>query len=554
MSHCQRACGALDTRIFPLCCPRVAWPTACSRGAGWLARRPRPLHETQPVTGQPLGRLGDYAVGPDLRAAAVAGSANVVVNGIAALREGDRGSRWVAVGGAPRVLINGKLAFRVSDPTASRAGQLVSGSPSVLVGGFQKAAGIFSAPQGKLPLTAAAARPKKKPGWLKRTLKAIWKGVKIAGASLALAAGVARALGGVAWKLMKDIVDWLVYSTSSALMWLFMGAWRFPKFGDCPGSDKDPIPSHARELPPEYPQAETGSDVTVCLADVLDDFRPTIFQDPADVYPVSMQGLLARSLVRGKDGSAVPGGDSPTVAAYHGLVFAGGPAYGELDPDAKAQLYLDVDNDFARERGGTTGVVYARAIKLTETTAKLEYKMLRPGSYLPWPPNPYAFFEHEGDGEGCALYVQYDGSAWKLRAASFGGHSVGEKCCCPCRLKKTEGSVKVYVARGSHALAPTPEKRTSMGIAIDTFDAANQLTYELRHRPQIGVDEHESVFTTRCTWGTPCWLNEEGPVLGAHSYGGYGEVAEKKKHTNFVVLKRDLPEPAEPTLSCNPEC
>ena len=101
------------------------------------------------------GRLGDVAqvpsdshgcphcphpgVGP-----AIVGSANVNVNGMAALRVGDAGvhsaccssNTWVAVQGAPTVFVNGRAAFRMGDATAHCGGngRLVAGSGNVIIG------------------------------------------------------------------------------------------------------------------------------------------------------------------------------------------------------------------------------------------------------------------------------------------------------------------------------------------------------------------------------------------------------------------------------------
>lgn len=101
------------------------------------------------------GRLGDAAFCPadahgcpacahPVIGPAVAGSGDVVVNHLPALRTGDPGvhaaccgpNQWSAGAGASFVLINHKQAFRLGDPTkhCGGDGNLVAGSPDVIVG------------------------------------------------------------------------------------------------------------------------------------------------------------------------------------------------------------------------------------------------------------------------------------------------------------------------------------------------------------------------------------------------------------------------------------
>lgn len=75
---------------------------------------------------------------------ATSGSADVLVNGLGALRDKDPGihapccgpNAWNADGGAPHVFINGEKAFRQQDPTkhCGGHGKLVTGSSNVFVG------------------------------------------------------------------------------------------------------------------------------------------------------------------------------------------------------------------------------------------------------------------------------------------------------------------------------------------------------------------------------------------------------------------------------------
>lgn len=104
----------------------------------------------------PQGRLGDKsqtpadghgcpacphpAVGP-----AVQGSPDVLVNSRPALRVGDQGihaaccgpNMWTAINGSGTVLINNMPAHRMGDTDqhCGGVGQLIEGSPDVIVGG-----------------------------------------------------------------------------------------------------------------------------------------------------------------------------------------------------------------------------------------------------------------------------------------------------------------------------------------------------------------------------------------------------------------------------------
>jgi uncharacterized Zn-binding protein involved in type VI secretion len=102
------------------------------------------------------GRLGDQSfVAADVHGCpacahsaqgpAVSGSPDVLVNGKPALRVGDNGihasccgpNTWVATAGSGTVLINNKPAHRLGDQDqhCGGVGQLIEGSPDVLVGG-----------------------------------------------------------------------------------------------------------------------------------------------------------------------------------------------------------------------------------------------------------------------------------------------------------------------------------------------------------------------------------------------------------------------------------
>ena len=104
----------------------------------------------------PQGRVGDKSFCPadahgclacphPVIGPATAGSPNVIVNGLPALRVGDPGvhaaccgpNTWQAAKGSGTVLINNIPAHRLGDMDqhCGGVGNLVEGSPNVLVGG-----------------------------------------------------------------------------------------------------------------------------------------------------------------------------------------------------------------------------------------------------------------------------------------------------------------------------------------------------------------------------------------------------------------------------------
>ena len=104
----------------------------------------------------PQGRLGDKSQAPvdahgcpacphPVIGPAIKGSPDVLVNGMPALRVGDQGIHaaccgpnvWTALKGSATVLINNMPAHRMGDTDqhCGGVGQLIEGSPDVMVGG-----------------------------------------------------------------------------------------------------------------------------------------------------------------------------------------------------------------------------------------------------------------------------------------------------------------------------------------------------------------------------------------------------------------------------------
>ncbi|HYO54152.1 PAAR domain-containing protein [Archangium sp.] len=103
----------------------------------------------------PAGRVGDKASCPSdahgcnscahsVTGPASAGSQDVLINGMSALRVGDPGvhsaccgpNSWNAASGCSSVIINGQRAHRMGDMTAhcGGTGKLIEGSPDVIIG------------------------------------------------------------------------------------------------------------------------------------------------------------------------------------------------------------------------------------------------------------------------------------------------------------------------------------------------------------------------------------------------------------------------------------
>ncbi|MFO0761046.1 MAG: type VI secretion system tip protein TssI/VgrG [Byssovorax sp.] len=406
-------------------------------------------------------------------------------------------------------------------------------------------------------------------------------GVTLTGNSLASkiiggivsAAIVAATVSPAVKKLFKDIGKYVLYAVEGGLYYLFTGGWsameatECPKEGATPGTKTVDL-SKAEEA--GLAAAKPGTDVTAHVKPLLEQFKPTIHQDPNDAFPLSIETLLEHSTLRYMDSSAQVAPGHLSVSEYRKILYGGGaPAYGQ--GGASMLYFLDIDSAFAHERGGSIGTVYGRAIKVAKDQLQLQYTMIRAGSYLPHPPDPYAFFEHGGDGESPSIYIRRlppkdpsdpapppaeppppaegeqappapPSKEWTLYKTDCGGHDKRIICCARCGGASSDGTPHVYVAKGSHATAPSPDRRKTKAFAIDVFDES-VLTYELL-TPEVGTEEHDVVFTARTMWGNPHHFEENGAMLGTNPYGGYEEIG---------AATRDNPEEAE-VWSANEDC
>jgi type VI secretion system secreted protein VgrG len=410
---------------------------------------------------------------------------------------------------------------------------------AVARGGFGPAAGLpkLLAPIGSPSIASllkggAAFLPKSPTGFFLQLPFGGGLASKIVG-GIAAAAIFAYGVSPQVRKLFNDIGKWAKYAVEGGLHWLFSGGWNALGPRECSPKGDNPKPRVAQLASTDddtLEKAANGSDVTSCVGPLFEAFRPIIHQDPEDAYPVGMEELLAHSIVRDRASKDAVSNQPMGIDAYHALLYdgtAGGktpPSYGTAI--ASPSYFLDIDDAFARRRGPGNAIVYGRATKEGKDRIKLQFAMIRAGSYLPNEPGPYDYFEHEGDGESAFVYLKRpDGKAsneWHLYKANYGGHSKTISCCACCLGLPPDGTPHIYVAKGAHATAPVGERRKAGGFALDVFDET-PLSYTLR-TPGPNTSEHRVVFTNRSMWGDPHWLSSDGAMLGTNSYGGYGEV------------------------------
>jgi len=92
------------------------------------------------------GRLSDVAYRGAQPARAVTASSNVLINGVKALREGDKGIKWIGEGPMRHVLINGRVALGTTDRVFADDGSVATGSPNVMVGSWSRGRGVSPEP------------------------------------------------------------------------------------------------------------------------------------------------------------------------------------------------------------------------------------------------------------------------------------------------------------------------------------------------------------------------------------------------------------------------
>jgi len=506
------------------------------------------------------GRLGDKSRVPadshgcpscphDAEGGATTGSENVFINDEPALRVGDKGKHstccgpntWTAAAGAPAVFINDRAAHRKGDAVdhCGGRGRLVVGSENVFFGDVVQGAAKGGPAGGVMPTGAASLSSIVKNGGsisplspssfgIKLPLKGWVIGVLAGFAAVTIAAIVSPAVR----KFLSDAARLAKYLFTSLFHFLASEGWMAAPRHRCPpeGKEPDPIKVTTDE---RFNKALAGTDVTEYTRDLITTFRPIIYQDPADLYPISMKSLLEHSTLHDRS-TATEVARAPSIDEYYDHLYKGRAAYGGGPSDKEpAWFFVDVEDDFAQKRGSDTkAVVYARATKQSKNQAIIQYAMIRAGSYLPYAADPYEYFEHEGDGEFMSVIVRrdVDTSLWRLREISYGGHGKDGliTCCGRCAVISNDGRPSVYVAKGSHALAPTAERRKAGALWIDVFDGEHELAYGL---PRIlglkegdpASAEHQVVFTRRAEWGEPRWSAPDGPIIGAHSYPGYDE-------------------------------
>ncbi len=298
-----------------------------------------------------------------------------------------------------------------------------------------------------------------------------------------------------------------------------------------------------REMPPEFrltdPQreclsglvaasSELGSsfDVTACFADLLERFKPVEYRYPDDLPAITLEELLAHGRVRDGERVVFPTAEGQGLPEYAALLAT------RQEPDEDGNpppLVLEIDSAYARGEGSPSGRdhVYARAYWNPEQTVGsatlvvLEYAHLRAGD---WNPGRYLYessFYHQGDGESAEVYVYVNtvnGAAW-IAGSKTGGHDGG--CWCPEVSEMLSNSSAtpipiefdrtgehprpvIYIAHGSHAIAPTSGLRATPKFPFVT-DWYPPMDPRYRVDPQLVLSTEpyvrDAFFTSKVRWG-----------------------------------------------------
>ena len=495
------------------------------------------------------GRVGDKAKNPSdshgcpkcshvVEGPATSGSGDVFINGKPALRVGDKGKHssccgansWTAKGGAPAVYFNGKKVHRLGDAVShcGGKGKLIQGSGDVFIGDVVSGGGGQSKPKGSVSLSSVLGSGGSISGLSPKGFSIqlpLNKWVIGVLAGLGALAIVALAVPQVR-KFLKDAIEYLDYLVQMLFNFLANGANAVDHY-QCSKAKVTP-PSQPYTADDGFAGAPFNTDVTRYVSGLPALFQPNIYEDPDDQVPIDIQTLLSHSTVKVKKTNRSIG-TSLSIEQYHHVLYDDDVPYAKGAENGR--FYLDIDDDASRVgMEQPPAVVYARAIKRGEDLVELQYPMIRFGSYFAASGAPYRTFEHEGDGEALKLFVKRSGDSWTLQEAQMAAHFKTRRCCADCLSYDGSGHVNVYVAIGSHALAPTADPRRALpngfkSLAIDLYDGQNQLDYTLRVLG-LSVDnriEHECVFTKRACFGDPDPTHVDGPKVGASVSEGYIE-------------------------------
>lgn len=222
-------------------------------------------------------------------------------------------------------------------------------------------------------------------------------------------------------------------------------------------------------------------DISKDFDDLIKYYQPIQYEYADDLRSIHFDDILQRSelVIVGKIKTIVS-----TTGEYANLVKSDqwgldkGTNQSEM-PLSSRKAYLDIEDSFARWHvSGSNGTlrVYARAYITSDSdNIHLQYVYLRSGSYLPTKRLTEDAFQHEGDGEYATIVVRKDG---KIAGSITGGHGYSNPCdkivfeefdaADPDATNKHSRPV-IFVAYGSHAVAPLPGKREARHGANATW-------------------------------------------------------------------------------------
>lgn len=546
----------------------------------------------------PAGRLGDQSqvsadghacpacphpcVGP-----AIAGSPNVLVNAAPALRVGDTGvhaaccgpNMWTATEGAPTVFINGMAAHRLGDADGhcGGSGKLIQGSPDVIIGNSGGGGGGVGGPPSAsksmvLPggVAVAALNPNGIAGAISNfshgfraglasllssvtELAALYGLGKLVGLLDKLVDGLGTALKYFVWAVgkylpgLKDLLRNLKAYTKTLFNYLLNFWDSMPANGACPAPQPTTAPLPVDDLVfseegEKLWEASSGSagDVSLVAQRLLEAYRPVFVEAPEDIPAVAMEDLLPHATLvpPPKAGPTNP----RTLHDYYTAVTTG---YSD-NPRADGDAHLDISDAAARGRVSyPQRTYYGRATTYSEEGSysfpnrlRLEYFALRAGSYFA---NPYGYmdddlWEHEGDGEGCAVILERKSKddPWLLAGVQFSGSHYTQDCAKasgakPGRAEATSGykvpmetyagRPVIYVAVGSHAMSGQAGKRRVPGLpAVDRYPDHTSASRVASYSLQTAASEevHRAIFTKQIHWGKDgLWFTK---VYGGKEY------------------------------------
>ncbi len=519
---------------------------------------------------------------------ATSGSGDVFINGLPALRVGDTGSHssccgsntWAARTGAPAVFFNGKAVHRKGDAVrhCGGSGVLSEGSADVFIGDAVVAPGggpskATIAALLAMGATFAMGAPSSVGALLTEALpwvafkwlptgfmKLIGRPFKSLGNWITTGLAVAGWIALHAVKIKgRTLAGYGTWYFNNVIDNLLDGGHRSGRY-DCPIENEPFPPPFSLILSGNPPDASRVSktvptdqevDVTEHFKDVLRYFQPVEYQYADDYHPISLAELLRHGTlvfpVLDKT-MKFSGGDSEILATYTQAIAQmseDGSQSGKKASDRAA--YIDVDDDYARTPDlGATKTVYGRVIRKGTATAppehppphaeptwvlRLEYVHVRAGDFMPTKELDEENYQHEGDGESVALFINVVNNECVLTGTRTGGHGGDPNNCeavltepAPAEENIGQGGAPddrgpqprpvVFIGHGSHSTSPTPGRRGAGFGSTDWFPPRKQGDGVIAFLPTLIYSSdssvREAVFTQRVVWG-----KDEG------SYGGH---------------------------------